>query len=383
MSSSKSQTTMRKFLFEGFQNNDTSDELAFDFVGHVGSDREKSAAADFVGPALLISTATCAPDASSTSDCMLLNAISTPVTPSPLPEPDIQVLDPSFASPSHELARKRKKSYELNRHFQDSWAAKLPWAKAVMGTDGRISQVQCKVCSFVERREKLLVPKIDSLWKHAGRRKALCDSAKVKKGKYYYLGHNQHIKNEGIYYARAGESILDKIAAGLTQERKKKMVQFRTMFHLLTLGRPMCNYTACQDLYNALNVLHQPRKHWSEPAGWEIAHVLVHVVCDKIKEALAKANYIAISCDEVTTVDNQQWLCIHAYTCSPTKTRDSHLLFLGRVTEGGNANNLKKIILCALRYHGGLDDAQIAEKVISFGTDGASIFQGRTNGVTK
>jgi hypothetical protein len=69
----------------------------------------------------------------------------------------------------------------------------------------------------------------------------------VKKGEYYYLGHNQHIKNEDIYYARAGESILDKIATRLTQERKKKMVQLHTMFHLLTLGRPMYDYTACQD----------------------------------------------------------------------------------------------------------------------------------------
>jgi hypothetical protein len=107
------------------------------------------------------------------------------------------------------------------------------------------------------------------------------------------------------------------------------------------------------------------------------------VISDKIKEALSKANYIAISCDEVTTVDNQQWLCVHAYTCSPTKTRDSHLLFLGRVTEGGNANHLKEMILCALRCHGGLDDEQIAEKVISFRANGASVFQGRTHGMTK
>jgi hypothetical protein len=177
-----------------------------------------------------------------------------------LPEPDVEVLDPVFALPSHKLVRKRKKSYEFNRHFQDSWATKLPWVEAVMGADGRISQVRCKVCSFIEHWEKLLVPKIDSLWKHAGRHKTLCDSMKVKKGEYYYLGHNQHMKNKGIYYARGDESILDKIAVGLIQERKKKMVQFRTMFHLLILGRPMRDYTACQDLYNALNVPHQPRK---------------------------------------------------------------------------------------------------------------------------
>jgi hypothetical protein len=108
-----------------------------------------------------------------------------------LVEPDLQVLDLVIALPSHELTRKRKKGYELKvRHFQDSQAAKLPWAEVVMGADGRVLQVRCKVCSFVERWEKLLVLKIDSLWKHVGRRKALCDTMKVKKGEYYYLGQN-------------------------------------------------------------------------------------------------------------------------------------------------------------------------------------------------
>jgi hypothetical protein len=145
----------------------------------------------------------------------------------------------------------------------------------------------------------------------------------------------------------------------------------------------MADFTASEDLFRALNVPHLPRKHWSEPASWEITHAIAHLISDKIKEALCKENYIAISCDEVTTVDNQQWLCVHAYTYSLAKTRDSHLLFFGRVTEGGNANHLKDMILCALRYHGGLNDDHIAEKVISFGADGASVFQGKTHGVTK
>jgi hypothetical protein len=44
-----------------------------------------------------------------------------------------------------------------------------------MGADGRITQVWCKICSDIEGREKLLAPKIDSLYKHAGRRKVLVD----------------------------------------------------------------------------------------------------------------------------------------------------------------------------------------------------------------
>jgi hypothetical protein len=67
----------------------------------------------------------------------------------------------------------------------------------------------------------------------------------------------------------------------------------------------MDNFTASEDLFRVLNVPHLPRKHWSEPAGWEIAHAIAYMISDKIKEALSGANYIAISCDEVTTVDNQ------------------------------------------------------------------------------
>jgi hypothetical protein len=117
-------------------------------------------------------------------------------------------LDAATASPSHDLLRKRKKSYELNRHFQDSWAAKLPWAEAVVGADGRITQVRCKICSDIEGREKLLVPKIDSLYKHAGRRKALVDMGKVRRGEHYYLGTNQHVKNERVFFAKGGQTII-------------------------------------------------------------------------------------------------------------------------------------------------------------------------------
>jgi hypothetical protein len=71
---------MRKFLFEGFWNDVASDELAFDFMGHVGSGREKSATVEPFGPVLPIFAVTCALGASSASDCVLLSVISTPVT---------------------------------------------------------------------------------------------------------------------------------------------------------------------------------------------------------------------------------------------------------------------------------------------------------------
>jgi hypothetical protein len=53
--------------------------------------------------------------------------------------------------------------WELNQNFQDIWVAKLLWAKIVIGEDGRLSMVRCKVCNVVEHHEKLLVPKFDGL----------------------------------------------------------------------------------------------------------------------------------------------------------------------------------------------------------------------------
>ena len=88
---------------------------------------------------------------------------------------NLQELDPAIACPLMEVAKQRCQLYENNQHFQDSWATCLPWAQSVFGKDGRVCQVQCNVCTKVMSREKLVVPKLDSLWKHAGRRKALVD----------------------------------------------------------------------------------------------------------------------------------------------------------------------------------------------------------------
>jgi len=47
----------------------------------------------------------------------------------------------------------------------------------VFGKDGKMRMVRCKVCSTVEGREKLLVPKLDFLVKHFGLTK--CTATKL------------------------------------------------------------------------------------------------------------------------------------------------------------------------------------------------------------
>jgi hypothetical protein len=84
--------------------------------------------------------------------------------------------------------------------FHDVWSAKLPWAKSVVDVDGKVHQVRYNICSKIEGKEKLLAPKLDSLWKHCGRRKTLTDVQGVcKVGEYYMSKDLVHTKNEWLY----------------------------------------------------------------------------------------------------------------------------------------------------------------------------------------
>jgi hypothetical protein len=53
-------------------------------------------------------------------------------------EVDCVVLDLVVAKGDIELSKERKKTYELNRHFQDTWALKLPREKCMLGVGGKV-----------------------------------------------------------------------------------------------------------------------------------------------------------------------------------------------------------------------------------------------------
>jgi hypothetical protein len=192
--------------------------------------------------------------------------------------PNFQIIDPVIATPIHTAARQRRRTYEHNRHWQDPWAACLPWAESVLGRNGRVTQVRCKVCSEVEGREKLLAPKIDSLWKHAGWRRALTSISTVKQGDHYFLTTNQHVRNERVYFSRVRDTIAQRVAQGTIQERQHKLVQFQLLFWILSQGKPMSDFEACRELFMQLSVPHCPRKHWSASSGWDMADNMSEVL---------------------------------------------------------------------------------------------------------
>jgi hypothetical protein len=67
----------------------------------------------------------------------------------------------------------------------------------------------------------------------------------------------------------------------------------------------------------------------------------------KQKFIVVGAGFLSLSVDEVTTIDNQSWILVHAYVIHAWKGI-SFLFTLQHVVEGGNVDNLNVVILQAL-----------------------------------
>jgi hypothetical protein len=95
-------------------------------------------------------------------------------------------------------AKGDKVSYEATRKFQESWAAKLPWAECVKGGDGLFDYVRCLICSIFEIQEKILKPKWDTLKKHGRKRKAKTNlpAIGVVAGQWYIAINYKHLVNQ-------------------------------------------------------------------------------------------------------------------------------------------------------------------------------------------
>lgn len=80
-------------------------------------------------------------------------------------------------------------------------------------------------------------------------------------------------------------------------------------------------------------------------------------------------------------IDNQSWISIHYYVVQD-QCHLPILIFLEQVIEGGGSDNLTKVIMGVLKKEGGVFDANVARKLMSFGANGVDDFQGVRNGVT-
>lgn len=102
------------------------------------------------------------------------------------------------------------------------------------------------------------------------------------------------------------------------------------------------------------------------------------VVLKKLKETVRSTRFLAISCDEVTSCDSGRWLSLHAYVVLDW-VRDPVLLHLSKV-QGQGADALAEVMVRALMTKGRSSRKEIGQKLICFGADGVSVFQGVSNG---
>jgi hypothetical protein len=70
----------------------------------------------------------------------------------------------------------------------------MPWAEPIFNEVGLLSIVKCHVCTRIERKEKQLVVKKDSIDKHVGKKKGF-------DGKWIMDPKCMHVKNEICYYS--------------------------------------------------------------------------------------------------------------------------------------------------------------------------------------
>jgi hypothetical protein len=164
------------------------------------------------------------------------------------------------------------------------------------------------------------------------------------------------------------------VQLGFKGDRVRKLNQFAIVFHLLQNGRPMLEYESLKELFMFLKMPNFSKKHWGDNYGWLIAEYLHKQVMVKSREVLSAAKYLAITCDEVTTVDNQSWISIHAY-CMQDFYHQPILISLECLTEGASATRLAIIIVDAMLNHGGQTKDELRQKFVSFGADGAVVFQ--------
>lgn len=80
-----------------------------------------------------------------------------------------------------------------------------------MATDGILHMVKCKVCSVIDRKDCIMAPKSDTLFKHDGKRTAKKDlpQHKVKAGEHYIAMQCKHRRNVRLYASKPAATVLE------------------------------------------------------------------------------------------------------------------------------------------------------------------------------
>ncbi len=82
--------------------------------------------------------------------------------------------------------------------------------------------------------------------------------------------------------------------------------------------------------------------------------------------------FLLVSCDEVTTFDNHNWLFTHVYIIDNSIC--VFILLNLKEVDKATSSKLTKNIISSLVEYGGVSDIDLAQKLTYFGVDGITIF---------
>jgi hypothetical protein len=94
----------------------------------------------------------------------------------------------------------------------------------VFDEKGEVQQVWCKVYTSVERKQKFLATKLDSLLKHQGHQKAKILMPIVDAKSFYSNKNYVHVQNERLYTNNDRPSILHQFQVDVPFKHRQKYV---------------------------------------------------------------------------------------------------------------------------------------------------------------
>ena len=125
----------------------------------------------------------------------------------------------------------------------------------------------------------------------------------------------------------------------------------------------MTDYPSLSSLLHFAKVHYYARSHWSVNNGWEWESYLADVVKENIKAKIKESNFITLSLDEVTAIDNTSWICMHVYIAC-NFVHQPNLITIVKMKDNSMTKNIFEVVKSSLIEYGGIDEMTIAQNLV-------------------
>jgi hypothetical protein len=124
----------------------------------------------------------------------------------------------------------------------------------------------------------------------------------------------------------------------------------------------MTNFESLKELFKFLKFSNVPKKHWKNSSGWGMIRAMHNAILKQMKVVLQQIKFISINYDELTTLDNQSCISMHAYIVENWQ-RQLVLLNLERVVDKSTFNSITIVTICSFINLGDLLVVDVVNKV--------------------